>query len=158
MRKEEVNLLVSASYDCDGGYKLGAFLLRTRHRKKLGTLSQSQIDALDAIGMVWDATEGSFLAALDDRKEYYAEHGNLQFPLNMIGKSDVKLNYWVADCRRKLRNGKFSSEKVELLQTAHIVAENAAAEKPKAVTKPIRKQKGTAMGNALKWVSIRNKG
>lgn len=72
---------------------------RAKYRK--GELSEEKITLPDKLGMIWNASEGRFLAALEDCREYYAKHGNLQIPLNMVGKSGVRLNYWISD---RIRN------------------------------------------------------
>ena len=148
--KEFGNLRVSANYACPDGYELGKFLLRMRQRKRLGTLSQNQIDALNAIGMVWNAQDERFYAALQDCKDFYAEHGHLQIPPKTVGKSGVKRNYWLADCRRKLRQGKLSADKAALLREAHIMADSIPLP-PQQIdaSKPLRLSDSPRAGNTM---------
>ena len=125
-KKEFGNLLVPEAYVCSDGFRLGEFIARIRRQKKKGTLSQSRIVSLEKLGMVWNVLDDRFYAALEDCKAFYSEHGHLRIPPDLAGeKSCVQLKNWVADCRRKLKQGKFSAEKIAELSKAHIVVETA---------------------------------
>ncbi len=84
--------------------------------------------------MIWNVAEDRSYAALEDCKAFYAEHKHLRVPSNMIGeKSGVKLSSWIYDCKRKLKQGKFSADKIAELSKAHITAEVSGSAKRNAV-------------------------
>lgn len=125
---EHGDLRVCSSYVCDDGYELGEFLRRMRRRRNSDKLSPEQIECLNAVGMIWNAQDERFYASLEDCRQFYEEHGHLRIPLETIGNSGVKLSYWLTDCRRKLRQKKFSEDKVALLREAHITIDETASE------------------------------
>ena len=66
--------------------------------------------------MIRNVGDERFYAALEDCKEDPSLHDSLQIRADMIGKSCVKHNYWIADCRKKLKAVKFEAEKTGILR------------------------------------------
>ncbi len=113
---EKGDLLVPRNYICHDGYSLGEWIRVLRTRYQAGALPQDRIEKLEAAGMVWRVSEERFLNALEDCRIYYAVHGDLHVPEDYVGKSGVKLSYWLSDRRRDYRKGRLSQEKAELLK------------------------------------------
>ncbi len=51
--EENGHLRVPASYECDDGFPLGAWIENLRRSYKNGSLSAEMVEALDKLGMVW---------------------------------------------------------------------------------------------------------
>ncbi len=113
---EKGDLLVPRNYICNDGFALGEWIRVLRTRYQAGVLPQDRIEKLEAAGMVWRVSEERFLNALEDCRIYYAVHGDLHVPEDYVGKSGVKLSYWLSDRRRDYRKGRLSQEKAELLK------------------------------------------
>jgi helicase domain protein len=125
---ENKNLKISANYICPDGYNLGSWIVNQRaifnKPTKYSRISEEQKTRLESIGMVWNAFDIKFNSALEDCKAFYSEYGHLCIPSDMIGeKSGVRLKNWVADQRRKLRQGKIPAEKAAELSKAHITVD-----------------------------------
>ena len=128
------DLNVPKSYVCSDGYKLGIWITNQRNiycnHPKYSKLTYEQAERLESIGMTWNVAEDRFYAALEDCKAFYAQHKHLRVPGDMIGeKSGVKLSSWIYDCKRKLRQGKLSADKVAELSKAHITVEASGSAK-----------------------------
>ena len=131
--KEFANLNIPKNYVCSDGYRLGGWISNQRniysHPTKYSKLTPEQKKRLDFIGMIWNVADDRFYAAIEDCKAFYAEHKHLRVPNDLIGeKSGVKLSSWIYDCRRRLKQGKFSADKIAELNKAHIT-ENFASTK-----------------------------
>ncbi len=113
---EKGNLLVPRSYVCGDHFPLGEWIRGQRGRYSVGKLSGERIQQLESIGMTWHAGEERFFGVLEDCRTYYAVHGDLHVPEDYVGKSGVKLSYWLSDRKRDYRKGRLSQEKAELLK------------------------------------------
>lgn len=108
------NLLVPVRTNQEGVDPLGRWIAQLRVYRKSGIysphLSQDRIDALDALGMVWDVPdylwERNFAAAV----EYHRQHGNLDVPVNYVDSNGVRLGCWIAN----VRGGKKHSNRTKL--------------------------------------------
>ena len=116
------NINPERDYVCpEDNYPLGMWIRGLRGRYHAGIIPKEQIERLAPLGMIWDVLETQFTNALQDCRDYYAEHGNLNIPIDVVGSSGVKLNYWISDCRRKYRSGKLSENRISLLREAHVL-------------------------------------
>lgn len=99
------NLDVPSDY-CVNGVNLGKWIYNQRIRRKAppsGTLplTKEQIDALDAIGMIWDKDgwEARYKIAAD----YYRANGNLKIAQNYVSKEGVWIGKWLCEQRKRYR-------------------------------------------------------
>ncbi|MBR5090271.1 MAG: Helicase associated domain protein [Ruminiclostridium sp.] len=116
------NINPKRGYVCpEDNFPLGMWVRGLRSRYHAGIVPKEQIERLTSLGMIWDVLEAQFTSALQDCRDYYAEHGNLNIPIDVVGSSGVKLNYWISDCRRKYRSGKLPENRISLLREAHVL-------------------------------------
>lgn len=102
------DLDVPARYVAADGFALGKWIINCRQRRAGNTaasvLTQERIARLDAIGMIWRPFslrwEQNYLAAA----EYYAEHGDLEMPLDYCTPGGLALGKWIFK-QRALRAG-----------------------------------------------------
>ncbi len=97
------DLKVPARYTTKTGVKLGAWINNLRTYRKSGLqknyLTQSRIDLLDEMGMLWAVPDYLWERNYNAAMEFYREYGHLDIPLGYVSKNGVKLGNWI----RKLR-------------------------------------------------------
>ncbi len=102
------DLDVPARYVAADGFALGKWIINCRQRRAGNTaasvLTEERVARLDAIGMIWRPFslrwEQNYLAAA----EYYAEHGDLEMPLDYCTPGGLALGKWIFK-QRALRAG-----------------------------------------------------
>ena len=82
------DLQVPVKYKDDMGFALGNWLNNIRARYRSGGLSQSQEDALEAMGIVWNAVDSRWECCYAEAARYYEQHGDLEFPKKLYN------GYW----------------------------------------------------------------
>lgn len=109
------------------GKKVSSWIKDKRKAYKKGTLTEEQIEQLEAIGMVWDAKQYGWDTMYAQVKAYYEEHGNLSFPYN--DKRYKKLSTWIQN-KKSGYYGKGScrltDEQVEQLKVIGVIQEDRA--------------------------------
>ena len=102
------NLDVPRRYKTADGYSLGNWIFTQRKvyaGEQYGSLDETKIKKLEAIGMVWDSVrdqtwERNFSAA----QAYYNANGNLHVPVDYVSDNGVKLGTWLANLRTYRKN------------------------------------------------------
>ena len=117
--RENGNLDVPKRYVTPEGYSLGAWLHTQRqvyNKKIAGTLTQSQIELLDAIGMRWESVRDlSWDRNFAEAKRFYETHGHLLINAADEGSS---LGHWIAQLRFYRKSG---------IQSAYMTPDRIAA-------------------------------
>lgn len=123
------NLDVPRRYKTADGYSLGNWIFTQRKvyaGEQYGSLDETKIKKLKAIGMVWDSVrdqtwERNFSAA----QEYFRANGNLHVPVDYVNDNGVKLGTWLANLRtyRKNDNHKLllTKERIAQLDTIGMI-------------------------------------
>ena len=99
------------------GYPLGRKVNRLRQARKKGLLSQAEIDALSAAGMIWELRKRSPATAFDtyyaELVRYHAQYGNINVPQSYtVPDSGCKLGLFIQRMRL-LRKGKTTGRLTE---------------------------------------------
>lgn len=114
-RTEHGDLLVPVRYRDKNDFALGEWIVYNRQRYLGGNLTQSRIERLEAIGMVWstsnDLWEQNYAAAT----QYYLEHGDLEVPIKYETPSGFGLGVWLGAQRAAHKAGELPQEQVERL-------------------------------------------
>lgn len=110
--EENGDLQVPAKYVTPDGYVLGHWISNQRgirRGKHKGKLTQTQINKLDDIGMVWDyASDVSWNRKFKAAKTYYERNGHLKPPLDYMTDDGIALGYWVYNLRRWRNEGRIT--------------------------------------------------
>lgn len=100
---ENGDLEVPARYITPDGYSLGRWIFHQRGIRKgtiEGTITEEQIQQLDAIGMVWDKiTDLNWNRNYESAKAYFEENGDLNVSAKYVTKDGVALGGWLANIR-----------------------------------------------------------
>lgn len=109
---EHHNLDVPKSYVYEDIW-LGDWLVRQRHARNGGTLSEERINLLDQLKFSW---EDRYALQWDDfyrqAEKYYQDHGHLR-----ISADHKRLKTWVTDQRDKYAQGKLSEDQIARLSS-----------------------------------------
>jgi superfamily II DNA or RNA helicase len=136
---EHGNLFVSRNFRTfdgveldENGVNLYNWILNQQRNYNDGTLSKERIDALEAIGMVWDYTDYNWKQNYELAKAYYNHYGNLKIPCrfrtkNGIDPCDEKdkdsilLGAWVSRQCNAYKDGDLTQEQIDALEAIGIV-------------------------------------
>lgn len=118
------NPKVPKRYVTESGMQLGVWIQTQRATNSgagKGELSPERVEALDAIGMVWEnLREQAWNDARELAFEYFQTHGNLMVPDRyLIGNFD--LGKWIAYQRWRKADGKLSVERIAELDRMEMV-------------------------------------
>lgn len=111
---ENGHLRVPASYECDDGFPLGAWIESLRRSHKNGSLGEEMNEALNQLEMVWSFKDmdvpAKWLEAYERLKQYREEYGNVLVPQAYV-IDDFRLVTWVSN----QRSSQLNEKQVELL-------------------------------------------
>lgn len=100
--------------------QIGQWVRRQREYYHIGSLSEEQIKALEAIGMVWDYRDAIWMLKYNQIKDYYEKNRNLNFPKDFTFKEDeLQFNpdNFLIKQKSDFKKGLLSDEKVNLLES-----------------------------------------
>lgn len=103
------NLEVPSNYVTPDGILLGKWIARQRYAWQNPDHSSARVTPerkaqLDAIGMIWDKYD-PWQERYDLAKQYLAEHGDLEVPLNYKSENGIWLGSWLYRQRQYRRTG-----------------------------------------------------
>lgn len=99
--REHGNLNVPAGYETKDGYRLGLWLNLKRRQYKKGTLAESQIQALEQLGIRWEVHAEHWQEMYDEAKAYFEANGDLKVPRNCQTANGYNLNLWLGRMKRE---------------------------------------------------------
>lgn len=94
--------------------ELANWVTRLRTLKKAGTLADTQIERLSAIGFEWDALELRWDGCFARLANYSAVNGHANVPA--IWPADQELATWVGTQRKAFKSGRMSQERAACLE------------------------------------------
>lgn len=116
------NLKVPKRYVTESGMQLGVWIQTQRaiySGAGKGELSPERVEALNAIGMVWDVFDARWEMHYRQAKEYFEAHGHLDIPRTYKTEDGFLLGPWVAAQRRsrtaKGKGKQLSQEQIDKL-------------------------------------------
>ena len=117
---EHGDLKVPRKYKTAAGLSLGSWIGVQRSMyagKRAGSLSESQIERLNSIGMIWEnRLESAWENGFEHAKAYYEEFGDLLVPARYKSPDGFLLGRWISNLRQRRLNG----EQSELLDEERI--------------------------------------
>lgn len=110
---ENGSLEIPVKYVTPDGMALGVWLGSQRAAYKEGTLTESQIEKLEALGVDWtNRNDRKWQTAYEAAVRYYNAHGNIDVPTEYIDEDGVLLGKWVSRQRYAWQNPERSSARV----------------------------------------------
>lgn len=114
------DLKVPKKYKTAAGLSLGSWIGVQRSvyaGNRAGALSESQIERLNSIGMIWEnRLESAWENGFEHAKAYYEEFGDLLVPARYKSPDGFLLGNWISNLRQRRLNG----EQSELLDEERI--------------------------------------
>lgn len=115
-RQEFGDLQVPAGYKDETGFALGNWLKNVKARQRDGALDADQTAALEALGVVWNATDAKWERFYAEAAAYFERHSNLAFPKKYVTESGVRLGAWLENQRAAYLKGELSPDKIQRLE------------------------------------------
>lgn len=110
------DLQIPQTYKDDTGFALSNWINNTRARYRIGGLNQSQVDALDAMGVIWNIVDSRWEYCYAEAARYYEQHGDLGFPKNYVTETGLRLGPWLENQRAAYLKGALPADKVQRLE------------------------------------------
>ena len=114
-KAEHGDVEVPGVFKTKDGYALGTWVHNLRTSYKKGTLTEERIEALDALGFIWDKLEQDFQEGLSRLAAYKAEQGHVWVPNRFGTKDGYPLGTWMSNRRRDYKKGTLTDERIEAL-------------------------------------------
>lgn len=114
-RDTEGSLNVAASYISTDGFKLGAWISTQRNKYKTDKLTNTQVERLNALGMVWSPQDALWEEVFLVAKTYAQENGTLDLSSGFITKNGVRLGQWLYNQKKKYKANKLDPQKTNKL-------------------------------------------
>jgi hypothetical protein len=115
-KAEHGDCRVPHSFKTEDRFTLGSWCHSRRTEYEKGQLSQEHIDALEALGFLWDPLEEDFQEALGYLKGYKAEHGDCRVPHSFKTDDGFRLGSWCRSRRAQYPKGRLSQERIDALE------------------------------------------
>jgi superfamily II DNA or RNA helicase len=112
---------VPQDYVADTGYRLGSWCDTRRQRRRQGKLPSDRIDALDALGFVWDPYEEDWRQGLDALEEFVRDHGHARVSVAHETQTGFKLGQWCHGRRQDRRRGKLDAGRIAALDAREFI-------------------------------------
>lgn len=96
---------------------LGEWIKDQRLARRAGTLTREQIQALDALGIVWEPYQEAWERGLAAARFFHSENGHL----SVSADTNPYLYTWIANRRTEHTKGKLAPERVAALEELGIV-------------------------------------
>lgn len=110
---EHGSLIVPKDYKTPAGLSLGSWIItqrRVRRGAVGGILTESQIERLDGIGMVWETrSEAAWNRSFAAAKAYYEQHGDLLVPMRYKTEDGFALGRWLNNLRQGQKDGEHTA-------------------------------------------------
>jgi hypothetical protein len=109
------NAHVPQDYATETGFKLGLWCNNRRQFRKRGTLPVERIAALEALGLIWDPLEDSWLQGMAALRDYVQLHASGRVPVDYQSEEGFKLGAWCHRKRQQRKRGKLAAERIDAL-------------------------------------------
>ena len=120
------------NYVCADGYKLGVWLSKCREKYAKGTLTDSQINQLEDIKIVWNKSRrNDWDECFEKAQAYYKEHGNLNVPPSYVADG-VWLSKWLNE-QKLILQGRRSGQKLTDSQVDKLRSIGLTSEEPRDI-------------------------
>lgn len=118
--KQNADLDIPNSYVTENGLTLGTWLLTQRRvytGKIEGSLSQEQIQKLEAIGMQWEnRNDRKFCQGYNALKKYREQNGDTDVNVRFVTEDGFALGRWASNLRLAYKDGTLNKTRIEQLE------------------------------------------
>ncbi len=116
------NAAVPRDYVSESGYKLGQQVSVARQNYRKGMISKENIELLNSVGFIWDASRKFDFEMLAKEWQLYVETtGKTSISEEYISESEYKLSQQVSHARQYYKKGMISEEDIALLNSVGFI-------------------------------------
>jgi len=110
--------VIPKNYVTEDGVELGKQFRYIMHRKNMGTLSAEQLEEFEreCDGLYIDI-KNDWWKNYEEVRRFYEEHGNTNIPQGTVGRLGIRLDSWVNNQSRLVRQGKVARYDKEQLKS-----------------------------------------
>lgn len=105
---------------CDDGYRLGNWIANCKQKFRNGKLSQEHIRRFNELGISFESKTDAWGIHFQEVCDYIRKNGSCRIAKTFISATGIKLNSWLNEQKKKLKQGKLSLEKIEKLKNIGI--------------------------------------
>ena len=109
------NLNVKVDYVTEDDFKLGVWIANQRARYAKKQLTDSRIQVLESLKMVWSPIEAFWREGYEQAKCYFHSQGNLDIASDYMSEDGFLLGAWISRQRLNFKQNKISVQQKELL-------------------------------------------
>jgi hypothetical protein len=129
--------------------RLGRWVAAQRYARKVGTLSDAEVKALDRLGFLWSPADEAWDAMFGALQAFVKKHGHCN--VSRHGPAGEKLINWVQNQRHRRKAGKLSPARVRKLEALGFVwaayGQPAAQEEDADVVERTPRERLYVLGN-----------
>jgi superfamily II DNA or RNA helicase len=103
------------------GFALGRWVVNQRQARKANRMPQERIEALDALGFVWDPHGGNFARGLAALTAFVGEHHHAEVPSDYVTSDGFRLGGWVNARRQDRKKDRLADERITALDALGFV-------------------------------------
>lgn len=110
---------ISNAFICEDGYKLGIWIANCRTKYRAGKMPEEYRERIKKLGVTLEKID-PWETHFEELKQFIESHKTTRIPKSYITESGLKLNGWLADQRKRYKQGKLSEERAERLRSIGI--------------------------------------
>ena len=163
------NLNVKVDYITEDSFKLGRWIANQRARYAKKQLTDSRIQALESLKIVWSPVEAFWEEGYEQALCYFQLHDNLDVAHDFINEDGYPLGSWVSRQRLNLKKNKLTLQQVERLNQIGMIWDRNALKWLEGYNHALEYSKGNDLGKIPQkycspdgyklgeWISIQKK-
>lgn len=120
-KNEFGNCFVPINFKTISEFNLGGWIASTRNNFKQCLLSESQIETLNDIGMIWDHADSRWNMHIEALVKYIDEFGDGLVPAGYVDGNGLSLGNWIGTTRKNFHKGLLSEPQIQVLNDIGMV-------------------------------------
>ncbi|MCM1508408.1 MAG: Helicase associated domain protein [Ruminococcus flavefaciens] len=107
---------IPTAFICEDGYRLGSWIVNCRTKYRAGKMPEEYSERLQKLGVTLEKLD-PWETHFEELKQFIEVHQTTTVPISYVTENGFKLNGWLADQRKRYKQGKLSEERAERLRS-----------------------------------------